>query len=187
MITARSEKTAPNRVQIRALYNEAFPKNERLPWWLLRLWATWKRGDLTAYYYGDAFLGFTFSVTVQEAFYVMFFAVAKELRGQGCGTAILEHIKQQNADKTIFLVAEPLEKSAPNYLQRQRRLAFYEKNGFHDTGCNGREVGGMFCVLSTTGTIDEKTYRQVFQKLTFGLWRPRLVKVRPSAQERETI
>lgn len=177
MITAKPEKRAPDRKAMKGLYNSAFPKKERLPWGLLQLWATLKRADLTAYYDDDTFCGFTFSVTKADCFYVMFFAVTEHLRGQGCGSAILKYIKQANLGKTIFLVAELPDAAAPNYAQRIKRLAFYKKNGFYDTGLNGREVGGIFRVLSSTGTITAKAYRQVFMKLTFGIWRPKVTKV----------
>ena len=50
----------------KALYLTAFPKEERLPWWILRLNARRKGIDLTAFVAEGEFLGFTSSVTVDE-------------------------------------------------------------------------------------------------------------------------
>ena len=67
------------RRQAKALYLEAFPKEERLPWWLLRLLAAGKRSDLTAFYDGETFCGLAYTATAGDIFYVMFFAVAEDM------------------------------------------------------------------------------------------------------------
>ncbi len=177
MIIAKTFKNAPNKAEIKNLYLAAFPKEERLPWWLLRFWAVCKRGNLTAYYDGKIFCGFTFTATEGEAFYVMFFAVDSKVRGKGYGSAILEHLKQTNSGKTIFLAVEPLDEAAPNNGQRVKRLAFYKKNRFSDTGFNIWEVGGVFQVLSSTEKMDADACQRVFLKLSCGFWKPKITKV----------
>lgn len=171
-ITSKPVKAAHNKVQIRNLYLTAFPKEERLPWWLLRCWPG--PGQLTAYYADETFCGFTFDATVGDILYVMFFAVADELRGKGCGSAVLQYLKQTG--KTILLNVELLDETAPNYDERVRRVAFYAKNGFADTGYNIREVGGVFRILSSTGEMDAAAYQRVFAKLSCGLWKPEIWK-----------
>jgi hypothetical protein len=56
-------------------------------------------------------------------------------------------------------------------------MRFYEKNGFFDTGYNIAEVGGVFRVLSTVPELDVRAYRNVFRKLSFGLWNPEIMKI----------
>ena len=107
------------------LYRQAFPREERLPWWVLRLQARRKGIELTA--------------------------------------------------GSVVLNIELLDREASNYDQRLRRLAFYEKNGFRDTGWFVWEVGGQFRVLSSAGKLDVDTYRKVFRRLSFGLWRVKLL------------
>lgn len=177
VITSKPLKEALNREQIRQLYRTAFPKEERLPWWMLRYWDSRNRGAVTAYYDGTAFCGFTCSAAAGDVLFILFFAVSEDLRGQGYGSAILSHIKQSNPGKKILLNVEPLDEAAPNNHQRICRMAFYEKNGFQDTGYNIREVGGVFRVLSNTPGLDEDAYRQVFTKLSYGFWRPEIKKV----------
>ena len=108
--------------------------------------------------------------------FVMFFAVQQELRGKGYGTAVLELLKQKNPGRTILLNVELLDENASNYTQRLQRFRFYEKNGFYDTGWNIDEVGGTFRVLATHREIDPRAYQKVFQKLSFGLWKPKITK-----------
>ena len=163
--------------EAKQLYYTAFPKEERLPWWILRL-TTLKAGvELTAYCHGDGFCGFAHTTETDEVLFVMFLAVAEDHRGQGCGSAILSHLKQQASGKPILLNVEPLDDAAANATERIARMRFYEKNGFYDTGHNIKEVGGTFRVLSTVPTLDIPAYLKVFAKLSFGLWKPEITKV----------
>ena len=95
----------------------------------------------------------------------------------------LRYLKENNPVKTILLNVELLDETAPNYPERVRRMAFYSKNGFQDTGYNIREVGGVFRVLSSTGGMDAKAYQRVFRKMSLGLWRPKITKVQGGAAE----
>lgn len=161
--------------QAHSLYLQAFPKSERVPWWVLRLLSRREGIDLTAWMDKDVFCGFTCSVTVDGLYFPVFFAVNEALRGKGYGSQILTQIRQ--AHSRVSLNVEVLDPSAPNYPERQRRFAFYQKNGFVDTHYHVWEVGGKFRILSTQPEVDEKQYRAVFQKMTWGLWRVRLQKV----------
>lgn len=155
------------------LYRQAFPREERLPWWVLRLQARRKGIELTAWMDGDTFCGFTSSVTVQDLHFVLFLAVAEDQRCRGRGSAILSQLTGTYG--SVVLNIELLDREASNYDQRLRRLAFYEKNGFRDTGWFVWEVGGQFRVLSSAGKLDVDTYRKVFRRLSFGLWRVKLL------------
>lgn len=163
------------RKAVKALYLQAFPKEERIPWWLLRLNSRRKGIDLTAYLHEGALCGFTSSVSTDGLQLLLFFAVEQDCRGQGYGSAILRRIKSEN--RVVALNIEPLDPEADNYGQRTCRFAFYQKNGFLDTRYHVWEVGGMFRVLSTEQELDVLTYKKAFRKLTFGLWNVKLEKV----------
>ena len=158
--------------QAKELYLAAFPKEERIPWWLLRLNACRKGIDLTAFMEDERFCGFTSSVTVGKLHFLLFFAVSEKYRGQGYGSEILADIRREHP--TIALNVEPLEESAPNYSERVKRFDFYRKNGFADTGYHVWEIGGMFRVLSTEAELNVVQYQKIFQKLTCGLWKVKI-------------
>lgn len=162
------------RKQARALYHTAFPREERLPWWLLRLNACRRGIDLTAFMDGDTFCGFTASVTEGDMHFLLFFAIPDDLRGRGYGSAILSRLRQTY--KTVTLNVELLDPKADNFEQRKRRFAFYRKNGFFDTGFHVWEVGGKFRVLGTDPQLDVAAYKNIFKKLSLGLWDVRLEK-----------
>jgi len=157
----------------KALYHTAFPKEERLPWWLLRLNARRSGIDLTAFMDGDTFCGFTASATVENMHFLLFFAIPEDLRGRGYGSAILSQLRQTY--ETVTLNVELLDETAPNYPQRLRRFAFYRKNGFFDTGYHVWEVGGKFRVLSTDAALDVAQYKKIFKKLSMGIWNVKLL------------
>lgn len=161
------------RKQARALYHTAFPKEERLPWWLLRLNAHRSGIDLTAFLDGDTFCGFTASVTVENMHFLLFFAIPDDLRGRGYGSAILQMLQKQH--KTVVLNVELLDPAAQNYQQRKRRFAFYQRNGFFDTCYHVWEVGGKFRVLSTDAALDVAQYKKIFKKLSLGIWDVKLL------------
>ena len=163
--------------EAKRLYHRAFPKEERLPWWVLRLMTLRKDVKLTAYYCGEDFIGFTHTTATKDVLFVMFFAVNEHLRGKGYGSAILEYLKMHNLGKAIILNVEPLDDHAENAQERVMRMSFYKKNGFYDTGYNIAEVGGIFRVLSTKPILDKNTYLPVFRKLSLGCWRPKITKV----------
>lgn len=152
----------------KALYMSAFPKEERLPWWILRLNTCRKGIDLTAFMDGDVFCGFTASVTVENLHFLLFFAIDDEKRGMGYGSAVLQMLQKQY--QTVVLNVELLDPAAENYDQRKRRFAFYQKNGLLDTYYHVWEVGGKFRVLSTEPELDVPQYKKIFKKLSLGMW-----------------
>lgn len=162
------------RRQAQMLYYNAFPKEERLPWWILRLNARRNGIDLTGWAEGERLCGFTASVTVDDMHFLLFFAISEDLRGQGYGSEILSQLRKMH--KTVVLNVELLDPAAENIEQRKRRFAFYQRNGFQDTFCHVWEVGGKFRVLSTEAALDWNQYRKIFRKLTFGIWRVKLRK-----------
>ena len=161
-------KNKDARSKVKALYLSSFPKEELVPWWLLRFVSTRKSITITAYYDDDLFCGFTHSVELDDLYFVTFFAVDANNRGKGYGSAILTHLKEKG--KPIALNVEPMTDDAPNPEERANRLAFYYKNGFFDTGYDVKEIGGVFRILSTNQALNVKSYKKVFRKMSFGFW-----------------
>jgi GNAT superfamily N-acetyltransferase len=175
-ITHKKWKEVPNKAEVERLYRSAFPKEEQMPWWLLRLISLRRDMGITAYYSDGAFCGMTVTVGTQQYLFVLFFAVDDGCRGQGYGSEILTLLKRENPNRPIVLNVEPLDERAENAAQRVSRMRFYERNGFFDTGYNIDEVGGTFRVLSN-GPLDGQAYLGVFKKLSYGLWKPYIRRV----------
>ena len=175
-LSAKNFKNSPDRDEIKNIYLNSFPKYEQLPWWILRFLTVRKGIDITAYYDGDILCGFTYTVAAGNILFVLFFAVENTLRGRGYGSAILGYLKESNPKKSILLNVELLDPRADNYEERVRRFRFYEKNGFTDTEYDIEEIGGVFRVLATTPTFDNEEYLRVFRKMSFGFWKPKIMR-----------
>ena len=99
--------------KVRKLYMQSFPKEELLPWWLMRLHARRKGFALTAFLDGDQLCGFTSSIDGENMHFLLYFAVAEDLRGKGYGSAILRLLKEEYG--TVVLNIEPFVEDAPNW------------------------------------------------------------------------
>lgn len=163
---------APDASALRRLYHSAFPKEEQMPWWLLRLISLRRDMGVEGFYDGDQLRGFTHSVATEDVLFILFFAVSDDCRGQGWGSAILSQLKEEYPGRTIVLNVELLDPKAENFDQRLRRMRFYKKNGFFDTGYDVDEVGGTFRVLAMSPQLDVDAYLGAFARLSFGFWKP---------------
>ena len=172
-ITPKKWNNVSEREKAKGVYLSAFPKEERLPWWLLRLFSCRRDMGITAYYDGHKFCGITVSAATEKVLFLLFFAVEDDCRGRGCGSEILQLLKKENPGRAIVLNVEPLDEAAENAAQRVSRMRFYNRNGFYDTGYDIDEVGGTFRVLSDR-PLDAQAYLQVFRRLSFGFWKPYL-------------
>ena len=119
--------------QIKHLYQTAFPENEQIPWdELVRLIGEMHL-DFTAYFEGESFIGFTIVFPYEPFNWYWYFAVRPELRGQGKGQQILTALLEKYKGKSCVLDMESPRQECNNKEQRQRRHAFYIRNGFRDT------------------------------------------------------
>lgn len=145
LIDIRNNKKYNTKVE--KLYNEAFPKEERMPIWLLKLFARKNKARFYSIYDDEKFVGLIYNIYYQDIVFVLFFAIDKEVRGQGYGSKVLEFIKQKYSKHRIILSIEPLDKNSDNYEQRIKRKEFYMKNGFKDADCTIKEKNVIYEML----------------------------------------
>lgn len=159
--------------QIKALYETAFPVEEQVPWKdLLRLIGEMPL-DFTAYYDNEKFIGFTIVYPYKSYNWFWYFAVRKELRGKGYGQLILSKLIDKYSDKNIILDMEsPDQTGAKNMEQRQRRLEFYSRNGFHDTHAHKTFDGlELTIMMHGNGTFTANDYDAILSNLQ-RFWNP---------------
>ena len=133
--------------EIRELYNRAFPREERAPFGLLKHWAKKKRADFYAVYERDRFVGMVHILRDAHVAYVFYLAICEDMRGTGCGSAILRFVKQKYRLQKIVLAIEPVDAPCDNLKERVRRKAFYRKNGFKETDFRAAEFGFVYEML----------------------------------------
>ena len=119
--------------KIMQLYEMAFPEDEQIPWDdLMRLVGEMPL-DFTAYYDGEAFIGFTIVYPRKSFNWFWYFAVREELRGEGYGQQILTQLIERYKGQPFVLDMESTTQVCNNLEQRRKRQAFYLRNGFRDT------------------------------------------------------
>lgn len=169
LIARPVNRRLPEQALVKALYEEAFPPEERVPWRVLRA-GTLRRGiDFTAYFDGGAFVGLAYTIEAKTMVYLLFLAVNGQVRGRGYGTRILRAVRAAHPGMDVVLDIEPVEANAPNYGQRVRRVAFYERNGFHQTGWTLHEGSERYSVLFDGEVFDPKELEFAERRLFFGM------------------
>lgn len=156
-----------------ALYKEAFPVEEQLPWKDLMRLTDEMPLDFTAYYDGETFVGFTIVYPYKDYNWLWYFAVSKEQRDRGYGQKILSHIVAKYGNKKLILDMEtPDQVDAINKEQRLHRLNFYSRNGFHDTHTHRTFDGIEYTImLRGEGTFTSKDYDDIINEMMH-FWKP---------------
>ena len=119
--------------QIRQLYESAFPEDEQIPWDDLMRLVREMPLDFSAYYDGDAFIGFMIVYPRPSFNWYWYFAVREDLRGSGLGQQILTQLIKRYEGQPCVLDMESPEQICDNIELRRRRHEFYLRNGFRDT------------------------------------------------------
>ena len=171
------------------LYLRAFPEEECLPWVLIHLLSLRRGIDLVAWWdepagpahaASPAPVALTWSVRHpgSRLLYLFYLAVDDAARGRGVGTRLLTELERRHPGCTIVLDIEPVIAEADNAEQRRRRLAFYERAGFRDTGYAVLDSMGEYWTLvrEAPGTVfDPDDFRDALRYLDRGLSAARVV------------
>lgn len=154
---------------VKRLYETAFPVDQRVPFWSLRLRSNMNGMEIAAYYDENVFCGFVCLLATDSAVYVYYLAVTSEQRGKGYGTQIIDDIKQRYKGKTIALDIEARDPRANDNDKRAARRKFYLRNDFRASGY-GFKDGGLFEIMVFGEKLDEpKAYASLIDRLAFGL------------------
>ena len=158
-VTKESEKFP----EIERLYRAAFPREERVPMDVLL--ETDGPYDFVACYDGAVLCGFYSALTLGDITHILFLAVEETLRDHGYGSQILGEIKNAYEGKRIILDVEMVDPEAENKEQREHRIAFYMRNGYHHSGISYGWRGVMYEILILEGTISEDEFWNFWDKL----------------------
>lgn len=122
MIEQKLTAAKADNIQIKQLYESAFPENERIPWPDLMRLIDEMHLDFTTYEDNNQLVGFTIVYPGPKVNWFWYFAVKEKLRGQGMGQQILTRLIQKYEGKTCVLDMEsPYQVPCPNPEQRSRR------------------------------------------------------------------
>ncbi len=163
--------------RIRDIYGVVFPPHEQMSLWLLLALSATKTCGFYAYYDGEDFVGFSHGVRLASEYHLMYLAVNPAAQSRGYGSAILDIVKRDAGNLPLALDIEPMDEAgADNQEQRDRRLAFYKRNGFHETGHRLVESDGdTYDILATDPDYDPRTLAAEFKRWSRGIYAPAVV------------
>lgn len=121
--------------EIKDIYLSAFPKEDRMPFWMMILMSYLWNTEFLAFYDKNDLCGFVYMATIRRQTFVMFFAVSENLRSKGYGSQILTQLQALYPKNKIVISIEPYDENAEDIELRLRRKKFYLDNGYVETGC----------------------------------------------------
>ena len=131
-----------------------------------------------AYYDDETFCGMIYVVDSKETLFILYLAVPSELRSQGYGAKIVEDVRKQFGEKNVVLhVEDPTEvEDKKRKEERIRRIKFYERLGFTDTGYRIKSDTTTFFLISTEGEFRISTYMDLMKEYSYGEYTPPVLK-----------
>ena len=158
-------KDSPWLPQVKALYESAFPANERIP--IKHLLDNKIKREFWAFFDGDLFCGFSNSISHGDITNIVYFAVEPELRSRGYGSQILQAIREKHPDSRIVVDIEVEEdsKDGKELELRERRRNFYLRNGFDAVPVDYHWQGEHYRLLSAGGTVSDREFRDFWKEV----------------------
>lgn len=148
----------------KALYIASFPKMERFPYWLICTIAYLPGFHFRTWYADGAFIGLTYTLTRHSMTMIYYLAVEEKERGKGYGAMILKELKTLRPRTALITESDDIQ--APNRTQRLRRIAFYERNGFLQTGWQLADYSGLYDIMATTADLNVRKARRLIGRFT---------------------
>ena len=155
--TDTKPRTQNDLVRIKALYNRAFPENERRPFDDMMASLN-NRLELNVFYAEGAFVGFAFLLNCGDISHIIYFAVEEEMRGQGMGSAALKAMRAENPGMRMLVDIERDIPGAPNAMQRCHRKHFYLRSGYQETQVKYEWRGEQYEILSNGGDVSDAEF-----------------------------
>lgn len=172
----RVEKVRFSSHDTKSIYLEAFPKEERMPFWMMvgmsKLWNT----KFLSFYDDKTLCGFVYMATSMKLAFIMFFAVDKQLRSNGYGSKILDMIHKMYPNKKIIITIERCDVDSSDIELRKRRKNFYLRNGYKETGYLIKMAGVDQEIIIMNGEFSKSEFRTFFALYSNGTMWPRIWK-----------
>lgn len=150
-------------VRLWKLYMTAFPASERKPFAMIVKMCKAGRTDIWCLEQNGEFRGLAITINSLDLVLLDYFAVAKELRGQGVGHEALAAILDYYRDRGLFLEIEDPARPGPDQALRQRRKAFYRSCGLEELGVKALLFGVPMELLGVRCAMTFEAYQDFFR------------------------
>lgn len=146
--------------RIKRLYKDAFPKEERVPFFAL--WHLAKKGEREFFAIesdSGKFGGFAVTMRQRDIVKMSYFAVHPKLRGRGIGSKALKALMKRFSAYRFILEIEDVDAPCDDRDTRLRRRKFYLSNGMKSAGFTVRAYGMDFEILTSGAPVTFEEYK----------------------------
>ncbi|MCF0114322.1 MAG: GNAT family N-acetyltransferase [Erysipelotrichaceae bacterium] len=151
---------------IKALYERAFPENERHPFEVI-CDEKKEHVEILAFYEEELFCGFVVLLNCNGIAHIVYFSIEEELRNHGYGSKVLQCVHEAKKESRVIVDIERVTNHCSNAEQRMKRKQFYLRNGYEETEVKYRWRGDDYEILSYGGTITKKEFGDFWDTLKF--------------------
>ena len=148
---------SPFLAELTALYERAFPANERRPLEPLIDDET-GAGEVFGIFLKTEFIGFVVLLSCKHLTHILYFAVEEIRRGYGFGSQILRLVRELHPRNRILADVEEVIPGADNAEQREKRIAFYLRNGYRPSEVRYRWQEENYVILVDGGTLTQQEF-----------------------------
>lgn len=148
---------------LRKLYKEAFPANERKPFFLIKKSAKKGFTEILSICCPEC-CGMAVTFCFDDIVLLAYFAVSPTQRGGGIGSKAIKEIMKRYEGKRFILEIEDTEVKSENHEQRVRRKSFYLRNGLKDSKMRVFIFNMEMEILIEGENITFEEYRSIYEK-----------------------
>ena len=151
---------------IKALYESAFPENERkdFRFFLTNSEEVGAALEMLAVYDEALLVGFVIMLNSGDISHILYFAVNEKLRGKGYGSQILQTIHNSKPGQRFIADVEKPEHTCGNHEQREKRIRFYDRNGYKMTDVEYRWQDEDYLILSYNGAVSKEEHDAFWER-----------------------
>ncbi|MDO4306785.1 MAG: GNAT family N-acetyltransferase [Eubacteriales bacterium] len=146
------------REQVYALYEEAFPEEEKKPTALLETLQKQGKMELLAIEENGEFIGLAMNMLAGKTALLDYFAIASDKRDGGNGSRAVRALQERFKNQKYIFEIEMQDENASNAEDRRRRKAFYLRNGLKETGVFANVYQTDFELLTPDGSLTYEEY-----------------------------
>ena len=165
-IRLNDKKTFFSKIKSYCLYQRAFPKEEKKPYWLIRKveQSGFGKNYIIETDEGD-FRGIAYTITNGDYVLLDYFAVDEKYRGTGIGAKALQCLMEQFRETPIVVEIENPDISCDNSEQRKRREQFYIRCGMKRMNYHISLFGVDMCILTSGEEISFERYHAMLYQV----------------------
>lgn len=152
---------------VKSIYINSFPKEERFPFLLLYFNTLRNNSNLYVMEINNQIIGFIDAINYKNMIFILYLAVDKKMRNLGYGSKLLKQFLNENTNKNIYLNIDEVDTKFSDYKLRKQRLNFYLNNNFYLTNYLSVEQDGNFNIMiASNNNFEVDNYIELDKKIS---------------------